>query len=165
MFIAVRKRELLYFLPIYLSGRFVSHLYWGYMAFSCQSKGDWFVGIRNPRKPETSNSVVVIRISLHRALFFLRECLSVCFFWNGMLWHSFKKNCILWGLGKWKISPTALSECGGRSSGKCVDFYLLTVLFLIAFWVGLLPKCVECRQVESQKLVVMELQGINQAEK
>jgi len=25
------------------------------------------------------------------------------------VWHYFKKNCTLWGLGKWEISPTELT--------------------------------------------------------
>jgi hypothetical protein len=74
-----------------------------------------------------------------------------------MLWHSFKKNCIHRGLGKWKISPTELAECGGRSSGKCVDFYLFTTMFLIAFFVGLMSKGIEFQKVEFQKSVVVEL--------
>lgn len=118
------------------------HLCWGYMAFICQSKSCWFIGKSFPRKPQTSNLGLVIRMREELELFFLRECLSGILFWNGMLWHSFKKNCIHRGLGKWKIAPTELAECVGSSETSVLFFYLLIGVFLIAFLEKLMPEIV-----------------------
>jgi len=85
------------------------HLCWALVVLICQSKGILFIGKRFKSMPQSSNLSEINRIRGESELFFLRECESEWCFRKGMLWHSFKKNCIQGGLGEWKIPPTELS--------------------------------------------------------
>jgi hypothetical protein len=45
-----------------------------------------------------------------------------------------KKNCTLWGLGKWEISPTISYLVRRQKRNKGIDFYLFIELLFKILW-------------------------------
>jgi hypothetical protein len=81
-----------------------------YLSIERKRTNRFFIHRKNPSMPLTFHLSINIRIRLQLELFFLERMLTA----NRQSEWRFcgilsEKNCILWGLGKWKISPTELT--------------------------------------------------------
>ncbi|WP_218824961.1 hypothetical protein, partial [Flavobacterium psychrophilum] len=80
-----------------------------YLSIKRKRTNRFFIQRKNPSMPLTFHSKINIRIRLQFELFFLERMLTE---YRQSEWRFCgilsEKNCILWGLGKWKISPTEL---------------------------------------------------------